>query len=248
MQEVSSPPESAAPPAGPTRFTTAGFRRGYAHSQPMAVGVFAYAVTFGLLASDAGLSVLEAMFMSALVYSGSAQVATVAAVTSGAAIVAGVVTVLMLNARYMLYGAALRPWLGQASTREAYSSLYFLGDGNWILSMKAHADGENDAAYVLGSGVAMFLPWVGGTLIGAVAGGWMGNPKLLALDFLLTAFCAAMAVGLYKSRADFLPAFAALAVALLANAVAPSGWTIVVAGLTGAAVAYWRHEEVEVAA
>jgi 4-azaleucine resistance transporter AzlC len=226
-----------------TAFSAAGFRRGYAHAQPMSVGVFAYAVTFGLLASDAGLSVLEAMFMSALVYSGSAQVATVGAFTSGAAIVAGVVTVVMLNARYMLYGAALRPWLGQASARNAYSSLYFLGDGNWILSMKAHADGENDAAYVLGSGVAMFLPWVGGTLIGSVAGGWMANPKLLALDFLLTAFCAAMAVGLFKSRAEVWPAVAALVVALAANAVAPSGWTIVLAGLTGAAVAYWRHEE-----
>ena len=80
MQEVPSPPDNP-PQAGGTRFTTAGLRRGYAHAQPMAVGVFAYAVTFGLLASDAGLSVLEAMFMSALVYSGSAQVATVATLT-----------------------------------------------------------------------------------------------------------------------------------------------------------------------
>jgi predicted branched-subunit amino acid permease len=231
-------PSAAARPS----FTTAGFRRGYALAQPMAIGVFAYAVTFGLLASDAGLSALEAVFMSALVYSGTAQVATVGALGSGiAAIIAGVVTVVMLNARYMLYGAALRPWLGQATATHAYASLYFLGDGNWILSMKAHADGESDAAFVLGSGLAMFLPWVGGTLLGCLAGGWMANPKLLALDFLLTAFCAAMAAGLFKSRSDLGPAAAALAVALLVNAVAPSGWTIVLAGLTGAAVAYWRH-------
>ena len=224
-----------------TTFTAAGFRRGYAQAQPLAIGVFAYAVTFGLLASDAGLSVLEAMLMSALVYSGSAQVATVGTLSPGATVLAGVVTVLMLNARYMLYGAALRPWLGQASVGNAYSSLYFLGDGNWVLAMKAHADGEHDAAYVLGSGLAMFLPWVGGTLLGSVAGGWMAHPRLLALDFLLTAFCAAMAVGLFKSRADLWPAGAALGVALVANAVAPSGWTIVAAGLTGAAVAWWRH-------
>lgn len=222
-------------------FTAAGFRRGYAQAQPLAIGVFAYAVTFGLLASDAGLSALEAFFMSALVYSGSAQVATVGTLTSGAAIAAGVVTVVMLNARYMLYGAALRPWLGQASAGDAYASLYFLGDGNWVLSMKAHADGERDAAYVLGSGMAMFLPWVGGTLLGSIAGGWMANPRLLALDFLLTAFCAAMAAGLFKSRADLWPAGAALGVALIANAMEPSGWTIVLAGLVGAAVAWWRH-------
>jgi hypothetical protein len=51
-----------------------------------------------------------------------------------------------------------------------------------------------------------------------------------------------MAVGLFKSRADLWPAGAALGVALVANAVAPSGWTIVAAGLTGAVVAWWRHD------
>jgi predicted branched-subunit amino acid permease len=43
-------------PMPETTFTAAGFRRGYAQAQPLAIGVFAYAVTFGMLASDAGLS------------------------------------------------------------------------------------------------------------------------------------------------------------------------------------------------
>jgi len=167
----------------------------------------------------------------------------VGGLAAGAGIIASVATVLMLNARYVLYGAALRPWLGQVPASEAYASLYVLGDGNWLLSMKARAEGETDAAFVFGSGLAMFLPWIGGTLIGSFAGDLIAHPEQLALDFLLIAFCAAMAIGLFKSRADLWPASTALLVALVANWLAPSGWTIVIAGIAGAIIAYLRHED-----
>jgi len=110
-------------------FSSAGVRCGFVRAQGLAVGVFGYALAFGLLASDAGLSVLEAVLMSATVYSGSAQVATVGGLATGAGVLASVVTVLMLNARYLLYGASLRPWLGAATPGQAYASLYLLGDG-----------------------------------------------------------------------------------------------------------------------
>lgn len=221
----------------------AGLRRGFVAAQPLAFGVFVYGITFGLLAVNAGLSILEAIVMSATVYSGSAQTATVSGLAGGVSIGASVVTILMLNARYLLYGAALRPWLGQASTLQAYSALYFLGDGNWVLSMKAHASGETDPGFVFGSGVAMFIPWVGGTLIGSVANEWVADARVLGLDFLLVAFCTAMGAGLAKSRHDLLPAGVAVVVALVVDRLAPGGWTIVSAGLAGALAAFARRED-----
>jgi len=224
-------------------FTAAGLKRGYIAAQPLALGVLVYGVTFGLLARNAGLSIIEAVLMSATVYSGSAQTATVSGIAAGAGIGASVVTILMLNGRYLLYGAALRPWLGQASTMQAYSSLYLLGDGNWVLSMKAHAAGESDTAFVFGSGVAMFLPWLGGTLLGSLANEWIADPKLLGLDFLLVAFCTAMGVGLIKARHDSLPVGAAVVAAVIVDRFASSSWTIVAAGLAGAFTAFVRAKE-----
>lgn len=246
MQRVSARryPPALSPPAPPVvSFTSAGLRRGYVAAQPLALGVFVYAVTFGLLARASGLSVVEAIVMSATVYSGSAQTATVSAISAGATIGACVATILMLNARYLLYGAALRPWLGQATPAQAYGTLYFLGDSNWVLSMKAHADGERDTGFVFGSGIAMFIPWVGGTLVGALATNWVTDPKRLGLDFLLVAFCMAMGTGLAKTRHDLLPAAVAVVVAILVDRLAPGGWTIVAAGLSGALVAFLRRED-----
>ena len=224
-------------------FSNTGLRRGYVAAQPLALGVFIYAVTFGLLARATGLSIAEAMLMSATVYSGSAQTATVSGMAAGAGIGASVATILMLNARYLLYGAALRPWLAQASPTQAYASLYFLGDSNWVLAMKAHANGESDAGFVFGSGIAMFIPWVGGTLVGSVVTEWVADPKVLGLDFLLVGFCMAMGTGLVKSRHDLLPAAVAIVVAIGVDRLAPGGWTIVAAGLAGAFTAFARKED-----
>ena len=211
------------------------------------MAVFVWGLTFGLMAREAGLSVLESSLMSVLVYSGTAQAATVGGlgtgVQAGAGILASVAAVLMLNARYLLYGASLRPWLGQTAPAQAYASLWFLGDANWVMSTKAHADGENDAAFILGSGLSMYLFWVAGTALGALAGNWIADPRMFGVDFLLVAFCAAMALGLFKSRADVAPALAAVLVAALLDRYATSGWTLVAAGLAGALTAWLRYEE-----
>jgi predicted branched-subunit amino acid permease len=195
------------------------------------------------MAREAGLSPLEATLMSVLVYSGTAQAATVGGFVTGAGIVAAMVTVLMLNARYLLYGASLRPWLSQTSPARAYATLWFLGDANWAMSTKVHAEGEQDAAFILGSGVSMYLPWVAGTALGGAAGNWITDPRTLGVDFLLVAFCFAMAIDLFRSRTDIAPAAVAMIVAGLLDRLAPSGWTLVAAGLAGGFTAWLRYDD-----
>ena len=230
-------------PQSRTVFTRDGVVRGFVAAQPLAVGVLVYGLTFGLLAFGSGLSIGDSVLMSATVYSGSAQTAAVGALATGAGLLATVSTVLLLNARYLLYGATLRPWLGQATPLHAYTTLYFLGDGNWLLSMKAHEEGERDAGFVFGSGAAMFVPWVGGTAAGAAIGKWIPSPAALGLDFLLVAFCAAMMIGMGRAKSSLWPGLGALVAALLADRFAAAGWAIVAAGLVGAVIAWLLHRD-----
>ncbi|MDQ6640665.1 MAG: AzlC family ABC transporter permease, partial [Pseudomonadota bacterium] len=236
---------AASPASGSDRttFTRHGIRRGFIAAQPLAIGILVYGVTFGLLALGSRLSVGDALLMSVSVYSATAQVAAISALSHGAGVLVGVTTVVLLNARYLLYGATLRPWLGAAAPLASYGSLYVLGDGNWLLSMRAHEAGEDDAGYILGSGLATFLPWLAGTLLGGVVGHWIPGPRTLGLDFLLVAFCAAMLVGMLRAHAAVLPALAAFAAAAAADRWAPPGWAVIAAGIAGAAVAGWRHRE-----
>jgi len=232
--------------SGATTFGWGGFRRGFRRAQPLGLGAFVYGIAFGLLAREIGLSSLEALLMSATVYSGSAQVATVSQLgpaMRGAGIGYGaiVATILLINARYLLYSATLRPWMGGLPAWQSYPSLFVLADGNWILAMRAHEDGERDAAFVVGTGMAMFAPWLGGTVAGSLAGTLIADPTRVGLDFLLVAFSAAMGVAMFRARGDLATVGVALAVALAVDRIAPGGWTIVAAGLAGGAAAFARE-------
>jgi predicted branched-subunit amino acid permease len=235
-------------PAGahsPVPFTAAGAFRGIRDSLPLAASVLVYGVVFGLLAKTAQISLAEAMLMSALVFSGSAQMVAVngmegASVPAGAAAFAVMTTILLLNARYLLYGAAMRPWLGQVPPLQAYGSLAVLGDGNWLLSMKARNGGERDAGYIFGSGAAMFLPWMLGTAAGMLAGGFAADPRALGLDFMLIAFSAALAAGMLKGRPDMLVLGAGTVAAVLAERLLPAGWTVLCAAAAGGVTAWVR--------
>ncbi|MEP6823896.1 MAG: AzlC family ABC transporter permease [Ramlibacter sp.] len=222
-------------------FTRAGVWRGFVAAQVLAPGVVFYALVFGVVASERGLTAIQAMLMSAVVYSGSAQLAALQGWTGAAVITPLVVTILVLNARYVLCGAAIYPWLSQATRGQAYGSLFFLGDGSWAMAMREYEAGYRDAGYVFGSGVAMFVPWVLGTLAGHMLARNVPNPAAYGLDFVLVAFAAIIGLQMFRGRRDLWPVAAAAATALALYRLLPGGWYIVGAGLAGGLLGAWRH-------
>ncbi|HYW58008.1 MAG TPA: AzlC family ABC transporter permease [Polaromonas sp.] len=222
-------------------FTAAGVRRGFVVGQPMAPGVLLYGMVFGVLASERGLSALQAIMMSAFVYSGSAQLAALQGWTSSGLILPLIATILVMNARYVLYSAAIQPWLRHSTRAQALGSLFFLGDGNWALSMREYDAGYRDAGFILGSGVAMFAPWVLGTLAGHLLARSVPDPAAFGLDFMLVAFAAAIGMAMWRGKSDLWPAAAAALTALVLHRLLPGGWYIVGAGLAGGLMGAWRH-------
>ncbi|TFZ08554.1 AzlC family ABC transporter permease [Ramlibacter humi] len=227
--------------SAPVTFTREGVWRGFLLAQPLAPGVALYALVFGALAGERGLSWLQAVLMSVFVYSGSAQLAALQVWSSEASVLPLIVTILAINARYVLYGASIQPWLSQAQRRHAYASLFVLGDGSWALAMREHAAGYRDAGFIFGSGLAGFLPWIGGTLVGQLLASRMPDPRAWGLDFMLPAFAAAIGISLWRGKADWAPLACAVAVALPLQLLAPSGWTIVLAGLAAGIAGALRH-------
>lgn len=218
-------------------FDPSGALAGFRACIPIALGVVTYGLVFGVLARQAGLSVLETGLMSTLVFAGSAQFVAIELWQTPLPSLTIVLTTLVVNLRHLLMGAALRPWFSDLGPAETYSSAFFMTDENWALTMGKLADGSTNAAFLLGSGIAVFLAWIGSTVTGAAVGGLVTDVARYGLDFAFTAVFITLLVGLWDGRADLAPWTSAALVAVIASQVLPGSWYILLGGLAGSFIA-----------
>ncbi|AZH24556.1 AzlC family ABC transporter permease [Haloplanus aerogenes] len=173
-----------------------------------------------MLARRVGLSVTEAALMSATVLAGGAQFVAVELWDTPIPVVAVLLTTFVINLRYVLMGAALRPWFEKLSPLETYASVFFITDENWALTVRDLRDGSGRGAFLLGSGLAIWAFLIVATVAGAVAGSAIGDPARYGLDFVLTAVFLTIAAGLWPGRRSVAPwgvAAAGVAVVLVAH-------------------------------
>lgn len=236
------PAETTSSGSAPVTFELRGLRAGFVLGFPVALGVGGYGLAFGILADQAGLSVTEAALMSATVFAGAAQLVAVELWADPIPVLTVVAAVTLVNLRYALLGAALQPWLRHLTGPQAYGSLLLMADENWALTQADLQSGSGRGAFLLGSGIALWLAWVAATIIGAVAGDLIGRPAAFGLDFVLVAVFVALAVGLWDGRQSVAPWGVSLLVALPTAQLLGGRWYILAGGLAAAIVAVMRHD------
>ena len=196
--------------------------------------LIAFGLGVGLLAASKGLTVAEIALMSAWVYAGGAQMATLQVWTEPLPLLALVLTVLAMNARYILLSASLRPPFGALPFWQIYPGLAIFGDGNWMLTMREiNEHHRSDAGFLLGSGLVMILPWIASTVVGHLFGQVIGDPRRFGIDFLLAAFFAVMAVGFFRTARSIAPLVVAIAVAILTQKLVAGPWYLLAGALAG---------------
>jgi 4-azaleucine resistance transporter AzlC len=203
------------------------------------VSIIGFGFVYGLSARSAGFSLVEAAAMSTLVFAGAAQFAAVGYVASALPWPAIALLTAFLNARHLLYSAALAPYLGRHPAPERAVAAHFLTDEAFALSV-AHFRrlGRADTwGYWTAAILTVFVPWNLATLAGVALGGAVPDPNRFGLDVVFPAAMGGLAVGLVSGRRD---AAAAVAGAILAVAVGLASDTsagVVAGGLFGPFVA-----------
>jgi 4-azaleucine resistance transporter AzlC len=167
------------------------------------------------------------------VFAGSSQFVALGLWAAPLPVLAIVLTTLVVNLRHVLMGAALRPWLSRLPAPLAYTVAFLMVDESWALTMGDVAAGSRDLAFLAGSGLLLFVAWVGATVVGVTAGAALGDPARWGLDFAFTAAFVALLVGMWRGRRDLAPWVVAAAVALAAAHWLPGKWYILLGGLAG---------------
>jgi predicted branched-subunit amino acid permease len=191
---------------------------------------------FGLAARTSGhYSVVEAMAMSLIAFGGAAQFAAVGYIATGVAWPAIVVLTALLNARHVLYSAALAPWFRGRSFAERAVAAHLLTDESFALSI-AHFRriGRFDPiGYWFPAIVTTLIPWNLATFAGVTIGDAIVEPQRLGIDVIFPAAMIGLAVGLVTGRRELVAAVVGAAVAVgVSLAISPTVG-IIAGGLIG---------------
>ena len=221
-----------------------GFRR----MLPVTLYVVPMGVAFGAAALQQDLPGELVVLMSALVFAGSSQFAALDLWSANPALVPLLLTTFAVNARHLLLGASLAPWLNKLPPARRFATVALLSDPNWALvtqvqdQARGGADPRRLGNLLLGSGIVLWSTWFAGTVLGVALGGDLGDLSRFGLDLLVVTFFTAVLTGLWRSiPEDLLPWLTAAAVASIAAWLLPGGWHVLIGAFAGGLVGVLRH-------
>jgi 4-azaleucine resistance transporter AzlC len=204
------------------------YRDGARAALAVAATVWFFGASFGLVARAAGMGVLAPLVMSATTFAGSAQFAVSSILGAGGGAAAAIAAAVLLNARYAPISISVAPLFRGPRLRRLVESQLIV-DESWALASRG--GGRFDRRILLGAGLLLYVSWVSGTAVGALAGDALGNPKDLGLDGAFPAlFLALLAPQLRAPRAALAAATGA-AIALALIPVTPAGTPIIAASV-----------------
>jgi predicted branched-subunit amino acid permease len=216
---------------------------------PFLFVIVPFSLLFGVVATEAGLTVLETMGFSVLVIAGASQFAAIALMSDNAPTLIVLATALAVNLRMAMYSAALVPHLGAAPLWKRSLAAYLLVDQSYAASIleyerRPEMTLADKMAYFWGVVTPVLPTWYAFTLVGAVLGGRI--PEAAALDFAVPITFLAIVGPMLKTVAHLAAALTSVILAL-ALAWLPAGVGLLLAAgaamCVGATVEIWQGRE-----
>tara|TARA_R110000787_G_scaffold8286_5_gene27716 strand:+ start:492 stop:1208 length:717 start_codon:yes stop_codon:yes gene_type:complete len=209
--------------------------QGILDASPFIIMIIPFATLFGVLATEAGLNVVETMAFSIVVIAGAAQFTALQLMQENTPTVIVLISALAVNLRMAMYSASLTPYIGAAPLWQRALCAYLTVDQSYVVGVSKF-EREPDmtvperVAYFLGAITPIVPLWYGFTLIGALVGARV--PESWALDFAIPIAFLAMIAPMFRTAAHVVAALVAVVVALLAAGI-PYSLGLIVAGIAG---------------
>ncbi|AWM73777.1 branched-chain amino acid transporter AzlC [Lactobacillus apis] len=142
---------------------------------------------FGYLgiARASGFSTITVILMSVIIYAGSAQFTTVSMLAAGSPIASIVFATFMVNSRMILMSTTVAPYFKKDSLGKGMLIGTLLTDESFALAMNKlnYTNGKMNFSWFNTKNIISYSTWVIATMIGALLGNFIEDPKKLGLDF-----------------------------------------------------------------
>ena len=152
---------------------------------PTVFGYLGIATAFGVIARASGFSTITVILMSVIIYAGSAQFTTVSMLAAGSPIASIVFATFMVNSRMILMSTTVVPYFKKDSLSKGMLIGTLLTDESFALAMNKlnYTNGKMNFSWFNTENIISYSTWVIATMIGALLGNFIEDPKKLGLDF-----------------------------------------------------------------
>lgn len=217
------------------------FWTGVRDELPLQLGVIPFGLVFGALGIASGLTPLQTILMSSIVFGGASQVVFAQLWATGAPPVFIGASVSVINMRHVLYSASVAPYLRRLPLHWRISLAYLLTDEAYAVSIKHFL--ENPANpfkhyHLLGTGMTLWLLWQITTTIGVFAS--MNIPEELSLGFAIPLTFIAIVAPAIRTRPDLLACITSGVLALAGDTL-PWNSGLLIAAMSGVLAGWLAH-------
>lgn len=216
---------------------TSDLKKGVQAGLSIAIGYFPIALTFGLLAKTTGLSIVETLMMSMIVFAGASQYISLTLLTLGTGTFEIILTTFIVNIRHFLMSASLNEKVEE--DRTLYKAIYSFGITDETFSVAATKEGSVSTGYIFGVISVSYSSWVVNSGIGHLVGAKLPETLQESMTVALYAmFIGLLVPSMKKSKkAIYLASLAAIFNTIFTlSEWLSTGWAIVSATILSAVI------------
>ncbi|MFT6675463.1 MAG: putative branched-subunit amino acid permease [Sulfitobacter sp.] len=219
----------------PSTTAKSTYLKGVKDGSPFILVIIPFAALFGLIATEAGLNVIEALTFSIVVIAGAAQFTALQLLQEDAPTIVVIISALAVNLRMAMYSASLTPYIGGAPLWQRALAAYLTVDQSYVVSVGKYERSPEMTvpermAYFFGVVTPIVPLWYFFTFIGAYLGAQI--PDSWAIDFAIPITFLAMIAPMFRTLAHVVAAVVAVLVSLIVVNM-PYSTGLIVAGLAG---------------
>ena len=214
---------------------------GVRQEMPLQLGVAPFGLVFGILGLASGLTPLQTILLSSIIFGGASQV--VFAQLWGAGVPAPIVvaSVSVINLRHTLYSASIAPYLRSLPLVWRLPLAYLLTDEAYAVTihrLRNELASPYQHYHLLGTGMTLWVCWQITTVTGVMFRTTI--PQSLSLGFAIPLTFIAVVTPAIRQRADLAACFVAGIISVLGQPLPWKSW-IILASIGGVAAGYLTH-------
>jgi predicted branched-subunit amino acid permease len=202
----------------------------------LVLGYIPFALAAGAAMAQTHVSPVVSILSSPIIFAGASQLVAIQLLSSGAGIALVVFSVLVVNARHLLYSASLEPHWADWSRGQRMAGAFLLADPVYALAISRFerpggpGPKSEQLGYYFAAGITCLIGWSSLVTVGVLLGGFI--PSWIPLELAIPLTFLLLVLPLIKDRAGLVAATVGGFVALVAHPL-PFGFGLMVGAVAG---------------